>query len=75
LRFALARFAPLRVSGERPVDEVLPTEVRSGEVRPAEVRYFRVLLSPLIPCGYSLLEDLQMFFVRHRLSVILPLWR
>jgi len=29
------------------------------------MQYFRILLSPLVPGGYSLPEDLQVFFVCH----------
>jgi hypothetical protein len=37
--------------------------------RAAEVRTeFGILLSPIVPCGNSLPDDLKVFFVSHRLS-------
>ena len=79
VRPAEVRLTEVRSAEVRGVEvcsaEVRPAEVRLAEVRPTEVRYFMILLSPLVPCGYSLTEDLQLFLVGHRLSVILPLWQ
>ena len=82
------RIREVRPAQIRPL-EVCAVEVRRTEVRLAQVRFFEarslkcasqrsgfnsgVILSPLVPCGYSLLEDLEVFFVCHRFSVILPL--
>jgi hypothetical protein len=33
---------------------------------------FRILLSPLVPYGYTLLEDLEVFFGGHILNVLDP---
>jgi hypothetical protein len=68
--------AEIRSAGARR-DECPVAEVHSAKVRPAEVRvyedrpaevgnYFRVLLSPIVPYGYSLVNNLKVFFACYR---------
>ena len=49
-------------------EQVRPMEVSVAEVRPAQVRPpgFRSVLSPLVPCVYSLSNYLEVCFGGHR---------
>src|SRR5436305_3983798 len=50
--------------------KVGPLEVSTEEVGPEEVwRNVRVLIPPLIPCLYALLQDLAMLWIHHRLCL------
>jgi hypothetical protein len=62
LRIAPLRFAPLRFARLR----FGPPEVRPVEVRLEEVRIdVGVLVTPLVPGGYTLLEQCDVLVVRH----------
>jgi hypothetical protein len=50
---------------------VRPAEVRPAKVRPIEVRtQLGILASPIVPCLYSLPNDLEVFFVSHSYEMV-----
>ena len=62
------RLAEVRIAKVRP-DQECTDEVRTAKIRLAKVHlYVKILPSPLVPCGCSLADDLEVFFVWHRIQ-------
>jgi hypothetical protein len=61
---AKIRVAEVRSSEVHSAEVISPT-VRSSEVRSAEIHLLSRFRPPFIPNGHALLEDRQVFWVRH----------
>ena len=68
MRSALTEVSPAKVSPAKvSLEEVSPEEVSLEEVSLAEVGLYEIMLvPPLIPAFYPLLQECKVFFVRHK---------